>query len=448
MSSIWPEFGFRESLYATTPIPPTAEGENLLVGRDKELHGLKTVLASTSLHPTVEGDNGVGKTSLVAIAGFQLFEGFKKRRTAQALVPLGRSFQLTPDVTVDDFRRRVLFEAAQGLIDHFDDLKDGGLNVPDVTEVRRWLTRSTQRQSGGGISAAGFGATGSRGTTSNTSAGFSESGFGTVIETWLRQCFPSPQAGGFICVIDNLELLETFQEARSLLEAMRDEVLGLPGLRWVLCGSRGIVQTAASSSRLEGRLASPMTVGPLPHGVVPEVVATRRDAYRVTPHAVAPVGRRAFRHLYDVLNSNLRNALKYAEDFSLWLAAESDPPWDSSENRRLLEVWLTETADSHYAQTRLGQAAWRVFDTLAESGGTCSPSDNEKFGYNTSMALRPQIKALEDANLVMSVIDESDKRRKTISISPRGWLVRYARSGYKTRPATDQQPGGSRSGSS
>jgi DNA-binding MarR family transcriptional regulator len=213
---------------------------------------------------------------------------------------------------------------------------------------------------------------------------------------------------------------------------MRDEVLGLPGLRWVLCGSRGIVQTAASSPRLEGRLASPLIVGPLSHDAVTEVIGTRRAAYKIRPDAVSPVGRQAFRHLYDILNSNLRNALKHADDFSLWLALESQPPWSWDNNRQLLEIWVTEKADEYNKQTQMGQAAWRAFETLAGMGGTCSPSDNEAFGYSTPMALRPQIKALEDANLVVSSIDDTDKRRKTISITPRGWLVQYARSGYKT----------------
>ena len=51
------------------------------------------------------------------------------------------------------------------------------------------------------------------------------------------------------------------------------------------------------------------------------------------------------------------------------------------------------------------------------------------------MALRPQVKALEDVNLVVSAIDESDKRRKTISVTPRGWLVNYKLTGYQ--PSTD-----------
>lgn len=253
MSSIWPEFGFRESLYATTPIQATREGQDLLVGRTSELRRLKRTLGSTALHPCIEGDNGVGKTSLVAVAGYELFKAFKRGSTAQALVPLPRMFQLGSDDNAEAFRRRVLFEVAQGFIDRFDDLKSGGVNIPEVSDVRKWLTRATQTQGSVGATGAGLGFNAGRGRSSNTSTGFSEAGFATVIEGWLREAFPSLENGGFICVIDNLELLGTAQSARALLEAMRDEVLGLPGLRWVLCGSRGIVRTAASSARLEGR---------------------------------------------------------------------------------------------------------------------------------------------------------------------------------------------------
>jgi len=215
--NIWPEFGFSESLYATAPITATAEGENLLVGRQTELKRLKMVLASTTLHPTIEGENGIGKTSLVAVAVFQLLSAFQNGQTTQAFVPLNRVFQLTPGVSVDAFRRQVLLEVAQGLIDSYDVLKGGGIDVPDVTDMRRWLTRSVVKQGGGGASALGFGISGNKAVTPSSSPGFNESGFSTIGESWLRQAYPSPGAGGFVCVIDNIELLETYQAAKSTL---------------------------------------------------------------------------------------------------------------------------------------------------------------------------------------------------------------------------------------
>ena len=35
--SLWTDLGFRSSPYATEPIPPTLEGNQLLVGREDEI---------------------------------------------------------------------------------------------------------------------------------------------------------------------------------------------------------------------------------------------------------------------------------------------------------------------------------------------------------------------------------------------------------------------------
>jgi hypothetical protein len=436
MSDLWTQFGFRESLYGTTPIPGTKEGQSLLVGRETEKGQIKTLLAATSLLPTIEGDVGIGKTSLVAVAGFELAEAFKRGNTSTALIPVHQVLQLTPGQDVSEFRRRVLLLSANALIDNVDLLKERGHEVPDVKEMRKWLTQVVQKQGSGGATVFGTGANVSGGVSPNLSSGFSEVGVATTIERWLAECFPSTQHGGFVFLIDNLELLQTHKAARSMVEAMRDDVFALPGLRFILCGSRGIVRPLAASSRLQGRLAEPIVVGPLDSQYITEVVAKRRSQYRLghdTTPPVAPVGRDGFALLYSILNGNLRNSLSYAEQFALWLGANNDPPWDADANFDLLDVWLSELADAHLADTRLGEAAWKVFDRLISLGGACSPSDFEEFGYQSMPALRPQIKQLEEVNLVDSVIDDSDKRRKTISVTSRGWLVSYSRSNYAAR---------------
>lgn len=66
--TIWTDLGFRKSLYEVDPVPATAEGEELLVGRDAELAELQMYLSSSVTHSTIEGPNGVGKSSLVALA--------------------------------------------------------------------------------------------------------------------------------------------------------------------------------------------------------------------------------------------------------------------------------------------------------------------------------------------------------------------------------------------
>ena len=83
------------------------------------------------------------------------------------------------------------------------------------------------------------------------------------------------------------------------------------------------------------------------------------------------------------------------------------------------------------ATSSLKPRAWSVFDDLVAFGGTCSPSDCEAFEFNSPMAMRPHIKDLEEANLVMSSVSDDDQRRKHIVLTSRGWLVNYQRSGYR-----------------
>lgn len=428
--SEWTNFGFRESPYITDPIPPTEEGNRLLVGRERELTRLIRQLTSSRLHPTIEGDNGVGKTSLVSVAGYRLRKAFIDGATGQALLPLGRTFQLTPGDSADTLLRKVLFEVAGAMIRNHEILKRAGFAVPDVNDINRWLNSPLFSSGSAGVSVLGSGGTASKGTTPNTTSGFSEAGFSAMVGRWLEECFSSKEAGGFICVIDNLELLESSQVARVLLESMRDTVLDQHGLRWVLCGARGIVRTGASSQRLEGRLAEPMELMPIDDDDVADVVVRRIEVYRIDEHAVAPVESAGFQHLYEVLNRNLRNALKLCEDFSFWMIDQDIAPPDPVQNYALLEVWLTDQADRYTTDTRIGNRAWQVFDALGAMSGRCSPSDFDFFGFNSSMTMRPHVKALEDANLVQTTFDDYDKRRKTIVMTPRGWLVRYAREGY------------------
>lgn len=108
MTTIWNAYGFRDSPYATEPVPANEEGERLFVGRSAELRRLGLLLSSAATHPTIEGENGVGKTSLVAVAGYQAQQQFERGRTTQLLMPMPEAFQITPGVTVDAFVRRCI----------------------------------------------------------------------------------------------------------------------------------------------------------------------------------------------------------------------------------------------------------------------------------------------------------------------------------------------------
>lgn len=433
--NIWDDFGFEASPYAPDPVPPTEVGERLFVGRSDELRRVGLLLASAATHPTIEGDNGVGKTSLVAVASYRAQRAYENGETAQLLIPLARPLQLTASESQDDFVRRTYFAVAQAFIDNKKVLIKGDRDVPNTDDVRAWMNSPVFRSGGGGASILGVGGSVSQGASPSTSAGFTEAGFRNAVDGWLDYAFPSPGDGGFICVLDNLELLQTHKAARELLEALRDSLFNRRGLRWVLCGARGIMRAAAASPRLQGVLAEPMVLHPLDDEFVPDVVARRIEIYRKPGvEAYAPVDPDGFRHLYEVGNRNLRNALKYAEDYALWLELEQQPrPLESAEKRGLLEAWTATTADEYLSDIRgVGPRAWEVFDGIVSRGGSISPADFGELGFESSQAMRGQMQVLEGSMLVETSVDETDRRRRLIEVTSKGWIVNYQRSGYKT----------------
>lgn len=399
----------------------------MLVGRESELRKLKNRITSSELHPTIEGDNGVGKTSIVSVAAFQLKKMAMEGNGSQVFLPLEESFQLSTTENLEAFENKVYYAVAQTLIDNRDLLQNTTIKeFGKINSLKRWLNSGIINSGGLGVNTPFGGASGSKGSSINSSAGYSESGFKKAVNEILFEAFPAREAGGVICVIDNLELMQTSGAVRRLLEELRDGVLSAPGLIWILCGARGIVRTVASSWRAEGRYADPIEISPIEDDVIEEMLSRRIDEFQAVDTAIPPVGVTSFRYIYDILHNNLRNAFKYSEDFSVWLADEGLYENDSNALDSRFATWIQERAKVSREETQIGNRAWSVFNTLAERGGKASPGDYSDYGFESSQAMRPHIKNLEEAQLVSSTSDENDKRRRTIVITARGWLVHFS----------------------
>lgn len=185
--SVWTDLGFRGNLYEIDPVPPTEEGERLLVGRADELEQLRMYLTSSSTHPTIEGQNGVGKSSLVAVAGFQMKRAFERGEATQLLIPLRERFQLDSAATAEAFSRQVYFAVAQAFIDNHDLLKKTQRQLPEVEHIREWLNSPIFVSRQGGVQVLGSGPTHGQGSVANEGPGFSEAGFRAAVERWRSE---------------------------------------------------------------------------------------------------------------------------------------------------------------------------------------------------------------------------------------------------------------------
>ncbi|WIE76543.1 hypothetical protein [Curtobacterium sp. MCSS17_007] len=428
--ALWPRFGFSANPYSQETLQADATGDTLIAGRDVDIANLQMRIGSGGAHASVEGPIGAGKTSMINVAVYRMADACMKAKSGELFLPAVSALQPRQDVEafVDDLFRVL----AQTLIQYRGSFRQVGLPEPDTKAVDKWLNSAQYESWSGGGQAFGMGIDMGEGSEPNTSEGFTRSGFETSVRNELARVFGSGK-GAIVCVLDNLEILESSGKARATLDELRDRVFNIPGVRWVLCGSRGIV-SRARTQRLSGVIQAPTIVGPLEDGAAVDAVGRRIDYYG-EEGATAPVTPTGFEFIYQALHRNLRDSMERAQEFSNWLAEHylnAGQPLPSEEDRdRLVESWLLEQAEHAYEDARGVQPrVWQFFTDLArQTAGRAGSGEYEAYGFNNQQQLTASVTALADVNLVAREIDPDNGSRTINSITPLGWLVFF----YKDR---------------
>ena len=151
--SIWPQFGFRENPYDNEGLPADETGDALLVGRDGEVSEVQRKIASSGQHPSVEGPAGVGKSSMLAVAGYRMMQQTVAAANGTLFVPARRFFQASQ--SQDHFEEEVWHEIAQTMIENVEAFRRAGLEVPDIEGLNKWLNSPQYRSAGANLSLFG-----------------------------------------------------------------------------------------------------------------------------------------------------------------------------------------------------------------------------------------------------------------------------------------------------
>jgi hypothetical protein len=184
----------------------------------------------------------------------------------------------------------------------------------------------------------------------------------------------------------------------------------------------------ASSPRLDGYLHDPIEVSSLKSTLAADIYTSRVAAFRdSSENSFLPLLSHDFERLFGILGKNTRSSLKYADSYCM--TQVTNPPSDDNERRVRFSAWIKSEAGNVEAACKgqVGNRAWQLFDSACQSGNDFAPSDFGGFGFNSSPAMVPHVSTLEQNGLVASAVDETDQRRRTISITPKGWLVYAAR---------------------
>jgi hypothetical protein len=453
---VYASIGLTENPFLVHALSPDERGERLLIGRDDDLQTVALKLHAHGLITCLDGHVGVGKTSLVNVAAFKCLQAYLKGETPQLLIPCASSFQLKKDGSVDQFCTEVFQGVAQTLLqyrshlEHFEVPK--GLSLPHLDA---WLNSpivehlNTTGGLGLTVGVPGLAQVSAKGDLSssrqvNQSVGFSQSGFDALVKQWLNQIFSIQGNGGVVCIIDNLELLETGISARRTLEALRDKLFTTNGLRWVFCGANGVIHSLAASPRLTAFLSTPLDVRNIHPAAIPNLVRARLKEFSTDEQKAEedlPVDLDDLKHLYWLVNSNLRDLLGLANKFCEYCATSGQPLRTKEKKQQKFEKWLQkESLDVYLAlQSRLSTNAWSVLDIAMSKqfGGTFGAGDYASFNANSTVAFEKTtfakwLRDLVKLGLISKSFDDEQSdddgfARDVFTVTAKGALVQYAR---------------------
>lgn len=213
--SFYNYWGFSEDPFSYRPLGGDEVGQNLLVGRDKEKRAIKMRLRKTDKVCTVEGDIGIGKTSLVNVSIFECYEEWKdNKEELPLLIPCINEFQLKEDLEIDVLRKEILINLAKTIIKYKEVLKSQEAYF--AKEIEELFEYKQKAGVSGGLTICGFGVNGGVDKNINTSKVFENELLFNMIEEILIRTF-NRLDGGIVCLIDNIELVNTNKKARELI---------------------------------------------------------------------------------------------------------------------------------------------------------------------------------------------------------------------------------------
>lgn len=447
--------GLTENPFLVQALSPDERGKRLLIGRDTEVGLLAQRLHKHGKITCLDGHVGVGKTSLVNVASHVCLQAYLRGETPQLLIPASISFQLKKAGNVDQFCAEVFQGVAQTLLNHRERLEhfESPIALP---QLNAWLNSpivdhlNAATEAGFSIGAPSVASVTAKAGVStakqvNQSAGFAQSGFESVVRQWLNEIFSVQGNGGVVCVIDNIELLETGTAARRMLEALRDKLFNVNGLRWVFCGANGVIHSLAASPRLTAFLNAPIIdVANIHPTFIAPLIRARLAEFSSDPERAEhdlPIDMEDLKQLYRIVNANLRDLLGLADEFCESTVQSGKPIRERVKKQEKFQKWLVAVTTNRYQalSSRISQNAWAILDIAMSDlfNGTFGAADYSSFNQNSTVDFKPEtfkrwLRELVKLGLLSKSFDEDQAEDDTYSrdvfaVTAKGALVFYAR---------------------
>lgn len=416
------KLGFRKDPFNTMPLEGNASGKALLVDRVREIERLKNSIFETNLAPTLEGPNGIGKTSLINVALYEMTTEAKDA-SDPAFIICPYKFQITPTTDIDIFIDDMYREVALALIDQKDVapvppgytreslsvLLDNFLSNPVISNFSVNIGPI-----GGGVAQA-----------LNTSQAFERNGFRSLVGSYLKQIYKGDEAGAVICVLDNLEILGTSENAKAAFETLRDQIFNVHGIRWVCSGAQGVIRGLWRSGRMNGYFCPPIIVKELEEESAHYLYEKRVEVYKQRTDASLPISLAQFQDLFEIFRGNTRFSLTDSSLFCAWCFEQYEDV--NSIPADAFDRWIDDELNNMYGEVYpyLSNAEKKFFGKALQWELVAS-NEFEDFGLETEDELIEIAKKFVSLGLLY--LDKGDNNISKISIyeiSPSAYKFQY-----------------------
>ncbi|NSB12152.1 ATP-binding protein [Clostridium beijerinckii] len=336
--SFYNDWGFWDEPFSYKPLEGDEIGENLLVGREGEKKKLKLRLRQTDKICTVEGEIGIGKTSLANVVLFECYNEWAEDTTTNPiLIPCKLKFQLKEALDIDEFRKMVIVELAQVIIKYKKILNESGLY--NGKEFEKFFNSESLNAVSIGASIMGFGGNASQEKSLNNSKVFQDEIFYKLVEQALFEMSEKAYMGGIVCLIDNVELVNTHVKARELIELMRDKIFNIPFTKWVLCGEKDIFMSIIESPRMSAYIHKPILVNKLQANVASKMFSTRYDFYGGN---YLPCSDKEFDSLFRIFDGNTRDIFECIDEYCYEIYESDELPDYEHDKEECFGRWLNK----------------------------------------------------------------------------------------------------------
>jgi hypothetical protein len=251
---MWDTLGFSKNPYDASPLSPSEDDVDLLIGREEESVKFQTIVESAGNGTILlSGLPGVGKTSFFNIQQYVMESG--KALFGKKLISARHLCPIQSDDAVHDIALRILHHTCMNITD-FANLQ--GKAVSDnVAKAFKWLTGNKQAGYDFNLSIAGFGGgfgkSGELPAPSDTSFEALQYILATIAEDTAKWY----DMDGIFIALDNVENLDD-EQISSMLMAFRDTFFTIPKIWWVVIGQTGLTSLIQV---LDPRVAERMTGG-------------------------------------------------------------------------------------------------------------------------------------------------------------------------------------------